>query len=181
LTIEPGTVFSKQKEKGEMLLLGEEEERRFFIETAQVLETAGYIHYEISNFARARHLRSRHNWKYWDHTPYLGIGPSAHSFSGQKRWWNIKSIRKYCSALEAGEFPVEGSEDLTPEQMRLETLALGLRTKDGVEMDAISCIPGSSAVLERLIGDGLVRLEGGLVVPTRNGFLFADALPGCFF
>ena len=181
LTIEPKTVFSKREKNGEILPLTEEEERIFFLETAQVLEAAGYVHYEVSNFAKGAHFRSRHNRKYWDHTPYLGLGPSAHSFSGQKRWWNIRSIRKYCSALEAGGLPVEGSENLTPEQIRLETLALGLRTKDGVERSVISSVPDCSAVLERLRDAGLVRLEGERVVPTRDGFLVADALPGCFF
>ena len=76
---------------------------------------------------------------------------------------------------------MEGSEDLTPEQIRLETLALGLRTKEGVDRGAIPHTPDSSAVLERLGAAGLVRLEGERVVPTRSGFLVADALPGCFF
>ena len=181
MTIAGRTVFSKRREKGDLFPLSDEEERIFFIETSQVLEAAGYMHYEVSNFARAAHLRSRHNRKYWDHTPYLGLGPSAHSFSGQTRWWNGRSIRKYCSELEAGRLPVEGSENLTQEQIRLETLALGLRTKEGVELSAIPCTPNSSAVLERLRKEGLVRLEGGRVVPTRDGFLVADALPGCFF
>ena len=144
LTIEGKTVFSKREEKGELLPLTDEEERIFFIRTAEVLEAAGYLHYEVSNFARAAHFRSRHNRKYWDHTPYLGLGPSAHSFSGQKRWWNVRSIRKYCTTLEAGRFPVEGSENLTPEQIRLETLALGLRTSEGVDRNAIPRSPDSS-------------------------------------
>jgi len=181
LTIEGKTVFSKREKKGEIVRLGEEEERTFFLKTSEILEAAGYIHYEVSNFARALHLQSRHNRKYWDHTPYLGLGPSAHSFSGQKRWWNARSIRKYCSALEAGKLSVEGSESLTPEQIRLETLALGLRTRDGVDMGAISGAHNSFFMLERLMGEGLVRLEGERIVPTRDGFLVADALAGCFF
>ena len=180
LTIEPKTVFSKQEEKGEMLPLSEEEERIFFIETSQVLEAAGYMHYEVSSFARAADFRSRHNCKYWDHTPYLGLGPSAHSFFGKKRWWNMRSVRKYCSALEAGILPVEGSEVLTPEQIRLELVALGMRTKEGVERSAVCSTPDSYSVLQRLRIAGLVRLEGEKVVPTRDGFLVADAFPGCF-
>ena len=181
MTIEGRTVFSKRREKGDLFPLSDEEERIFFIETSQVLEAAGYMHYEVSNFARAAHLRSRHNRKYWDHTPYLGLGPSAHSFSGQTRWWNGRSIRKYCAALEAGGLPVEGSENLTQEQIRLETLALGLRTTDGVDMGVIPRTPEFLAMLERLRKEGLVRLERERVVPTREGFLVADALPGCFF
>lgn len=181
LTFEPGTPFAKRLEKGELLPLREEAERIFFTETAQALEAAGYIHYEISNFARAACFQSRHNRKYWDHTPYLGLGPSAHSFSGKQRWWNVRSIRKYCAALEAGSLPLEEAEDLTPEQIRLETLALGLRTKDGVELSTLSPSPHSSAALKELLKTGLVRLSGDRVVPTRDGFLVADALPGCFF
>ncbi len=76
---------------------------------------------------------------------------------------------------------MEGSEDLTSEQIRLETLALGLRTSEGVDRNVIPRSPDSSSTLERLRDAGLVRLEGERVVPTRDGFLVADALPGCFF
>ena len=98
LSIEGGTVFSRLERKGGIVQLSDEEERIFFIETSEILEAAGYIHYEVSNFAGASHLRSRHNRKYWDHTPYLGLGPSAHSFSGREEMveWEIYQEILHC-------------------------------------------------------------------------------------
>ena len=139
------------------------------------------MHYEVSNFAKGAHFRSRHNRKYWDHTPYLGLGPSAHSFSGQKRWWNLRSIRKYCSALEAGGLPVEGSEDLTPEQIRLETLALGLRTKEGVDRDVIPHTPILPLCLK---GSGMRAWcvwKGRGLCPPGTDFWWRTPFRGVFF
>jgi oxygen-independent coproporphyrinogen-3 oxidase len=98
------------------------------------LKAEGYIHYEVSNFARDESLLARHNRKYWEHMPYLGLGPSAHSFDGRKRWWNVRSVKKYCAALEKGLLPIEGSETLTKDQIHLESLALGFRTRKGVDL-----------------------------------------------
>ncbi|MGZ6202597.1 MAG: hypothetical protein ACXWM6_13880, partial [Thermodesulfobacteriota bacterium] len=88
----------------------------------------GYIHYEVSNFARGMKYASRHNQKYWDHSPYLGLGPSAHSFQPNRRWWNHRSLDQYLAAINAGNLPVEETESLTMEQLRLEALYLGLGT-----------------------------------------------------
>ena len=84
LTLESKTPLGKRYEQREFSLPGEELEYDFFIKTAESLEGVGYIHYEVSNFARDIALISRHNQKYWDHTPYLGLGPAAHSFSGHR-------------------------------------------------------------------------------------------------
>ncbi|MCX5903450.1 MAG: radical SAM family heme chaperone HemW, partial [Proteobacteria bacterium] len=102
LTMAEGTAFWEMQEKGLMRLPDEEESENLFLTTARFLEENGYLHYEISNFARGEENRSRHNQKYWQHVPYLGLGPSAHSFQDGKRWWNVRSIKKYCASLEAG-------------------------------------------------------------------------------
>ena len=93
---------------------------RFFSTTSAFLEDNGYVHYEVSNFARAESLVSRHNHKYWDHTPYLGLGPAAHSFRGNRRWWNHRNLQRYIGDLHAGRTPVDGREDLSQEQLRME-------------------------------------------------------------
>jgi len=181
LTLEKKTVFGRLRDKGKIEPLMESEEAAYFLTTSQHLEDKGYIHYEISNFAKDKAFRSRHNQKYWRHTPYLGLGPSAHSFHKKRRWWNVRSIRKYCAAVEKGRPPVEGSEDLTEEQLRIETLSLGFRTSTGIDLKAFKSTPESDAVLSRLQTSGLVKVIDGRVIPSREGFLVADHLPVCFF
>ncbi len=181
LTFEKKTVFGRLRDKGQIEPLMESEEAAYFLTTSQHLEDNGYIHYEISNFAKNKACRSRHNQKYWRHIPTLGLGPSAHSFDGKKRWWNVRSIKRYCAAVEKGRPPVEGWEDLTEEQLWLETLSLGLRTSTGIDLRAVSRIPQSDAALSNLQASGLVKVIDGRIIPTREGFLVADQLPVCFF
>ena len=94
LTIEGKTVFNALKKKGELEEISEDDAGRFFLEISDFLEQFGYLHYEVSNFSRGAEFKSRHNSKYWKRVPYLGLGPSAHSFDGKKRWWNINSVKK---------------------------------------------------------------------------------------
>lgn len=180
MTLAEGTLFGTMKEKGRMQPLGEEEERAFFLLTSQFLEKNGYLHYEISNFAKGEQYASRHNQKYWRHVPYLGLGPAAHSFQGNSRWWNVRSVRKYCRILEEGKTPVEASETLSAEQLRLESLCLGFRTQKGIDLGILSDRPHSNRVLEQLRDAGLVEVRNGRVLPTRQGFLVSDGLPLLF-
>jgi len=181
LTFEKKTLFGRLRDKGQIEPLMESEEADYFLTTSQHLEINSYIHYEISNFAKNDLCRSRHNQKYWRHIPTLGLGPSAHSFDGKKRWWNVRSIKKYCAAVEKGRPPVEGSEDLTDEQLKIESLALGLRTSAGVDLGTVMRIPQSGEILSSLQASGLVKVLDGRIIPTREGFLVADQLPVCFF
>ncbi len=154
----------------------------FFSTTAEELENAGYIHYEVSNFARTDHLKSSHNLKYWRHVPYLGIGPGAHSFLDKKRWWNKSSVRNYLAELAQNKMPVEDSEILTGEQLQLEALFLGLRTKEGIEIKLYQQKHGTDllvekkAIIEKLLEDKLVRIDDGFLSPTRAGLAVADSL-----
>jgi oxygen-independent coproporphyrinogen-3 oxidase len=83
------------------------------MDTSEFLEKAGYCHYEVSNFARGDSRISRHNSKYWHHIPYLGLGPSAHSFDGEKRWMNVRSLEDYIQRLNQGKLPMDFCENLT--------------------------------------------------------------------
>jgi len=181
LTLEKGTAFWKMREQRVFRALGQEREREFFLATSSFLEDAGYIQYEISNFARDPALGSRHNRKYWFHVPYLGLGPSAHSFGEGTRWWNLRSVIEYCEALERGDLPVAGRERLTEEQIRLEAVSLGLRTNHGVELTNITAGPEAEHALRTLQDAGLIRVSNGRLKATREGFLVADRLPLCFF
>lgn len=180
MTIEHSTEFGRMVERGELALLGEEPQRSFFLERSRRLSDRGYIHYEISNFARDEGHFSRHNYKYWRHIAYLGLGPSAHSFQNGRRWWNVRSVDGYCEALGRGKSPVEGEETLSAEQLALEALYLGFRTREGVALDDLQRYSNWRSTLESLERESLVRISGDRAVPTLEGFLVADRLPLAF-
>jgi len=152
----------------------EEKLRQFFILASSFLEDNGYIHYEVSNYARKENYICHHNWKYWHHIPYLGLGPSAHSFHSNQRWWNIKSIKKYCQLLKQNSLPIAGKEELTEAQLRLESLYLGLRTKSGADIQLVG--KEAEKNLPDFIQSRLIKIEGGKIIPTVYGLLFADSL-----
>jgi len=134
LTIEPLTPLDKYVKKGMVKPLGQRSMSQLFKKTALVLSELQFEHYEISSFAKESGFRSKHNSQYWDMTPYLGFGASAHSFDGKKRSWNHKSIIKYLKDIDLDRLPVEDFEILTLEQKKLETIMLGLRTTEGIDL-----------------------------------------------
>ncbi len=176
MTIDGDTPFKRLFSEGRLTPPPEEEWEELFLFTSEFLEEHGFIHYEISSFARSPVSVCRHNMKYWDHTPYLGVGPSAHSFRDGTRWWNVPSVGHYCESLQKGEFPVGGSEDLNAEQLQLERLFLGLRTRCGVDESLLTQLPGAASVLLELLASDIVERRGNRIVPTRKGFLLADGL-----
>lgn len=177
LTFEKGTPFQRMKERGITRSISEETEHSFFLLTSRFLEDHGYVHYEISSFARGEAFYSRHNQKYWHHIPYLGLGPSAHSFQNSTRWWNSRSVKGYCEALEGGRAPVAGYEDLTDDQMRLEAISLGLRTRAGLHLKDTLQNQALYEGINDLQKLGFLTLNNGRILPTRKGFLLADHLP----
>ena len=160
----------------------EERLREFFMSTSERLEDSGYIHYEISNFAKGMVHASGHNRKYWDHTPYLGFGPSAHSFKPNMRWWNHESLAEYLHCLDNAELPVSACETLDNEQLCMEAWFLGLRTKKGIDLKAFQQRYGPDLMkekgpaLRKLAEAGLIGLDSGFVRPTRSGMAVCDAL-----
>jgi oxygen-independent coproporphyrinogen-3 oxidase len=151
-----------------------------FLLTCEFLTGRGFLQYEVANFARGEGSRCRHNLKYWRRQSYLGLGPAAHSFQGGRRWWNHRGLAAYGAALAAGRAPRAGRETLTPEQVRLETVYLGFRTREGVDLKVIESQPGWGRVLSRLQEEGLLRLENGRVAATPRGLVVADRLPLLF-
>jgi oxygen-independent coproporphyrinogen-3 oxidase len=182
LTFEDETPMGKSRRLGNILPPGEDELFRFFMATSERLENSGFIHYEVSNFARGHSHASLHNQKYWDHTPYLGLGPSAHSFSGSTRWWNSRSVTTYLTRLQSENLPVEEKENLTREQLRLEAWFLGLRTSKGIDREDFSSRYGEDSfsrnaeLLARLREKGLLTVQRGRLRPTRAGMAVADTL-----
>jgi putative oxygen-independent coproporphyrinogen III oxidase len=177
LTLAPATPMGRRAAAGRLTPLDEETQRQFFLRTGKFLTSRSYLHYEVANFAREENFVCRHNLKYWTHAPYLGLGPAAHSFQAGRRWWNVSSVGDYCSSLSAGQAPVAGTETLTPAQIRLETLYLGFRTREGVSLATIREEPLGDAVLAKLTQAGLVRVDRGRVMATPRGLVVADRLP----
>jgi putative oxygen-independent coproporphyrinogen III oxidase len=182
LTIHEGTPFGFRLARGKMTEAPEEIQADLFLLTHTFLRDAGWPGYEVSNFARSPEHWSRHNWKYWDHTPYLGLGPSAHSFSGHRRWWNERKIGPYEARIAAGERPIAGSEDLGPGELALEALMLGLRTTAGIDLEefreryGVDLREQNEERIGRLAQQGLLQVEDGRLVPTLEGLAVADAL-----
>jgi oxygen-independent coproporphyrinogen-3 oxidase len=182
LTLESKTPLGLRYQAGEFFLPGEELQYEFFMKTSEFLEDAGYIHYEVSNFALKTEYTSRHNQKYWDHSPYLGLGPSAHSFRGNRRWWNHHSLDQYLAAINAGNLPIEETEILTMEQLRLEALYLGLRTKKGVSFQDFKnrydsdLFTEKKKILDKLEEEGFIYIQDGHLYPTQTGLAIADSL-----
>jgi oxygen-independent coproporphyrinogen-3 oxidase len=180
LTLHDETPFGKMLTQGRIQPLAEEEERTLFMLTAKFLEQKGYIHYEISNFARQEAHMARHNRKYWHRTSYLGLGPGAHSFWEGVRWWNVNSVTRYCELIGRSMLPVGGSERLSEEQQQLEYLYLGLRTREGIDLSLVRHQPGADKALTQLQAANLVEVYGDRVIPTLQGFVVADSLPLLF-
>jgi oxygen-independent coproporphyrinogen-3 oxidase len=180
LTFHEEIPLGKTLAEGRNSPLGEEEERAFFLLTAKFLEERGYIHYEIANFAREEAYIARHNRKYWHRASYLGLGPAAHSLREGVRWWNVNSVAKYCEMLGTDTLPIAGSERLSEDQERLESLYLGLRTREGFDLSLVRHQPGADKILAQLRAANLVEVYGGRVIPTREGFVVADSLPLLF-
>ena len=176
LTIKEETPFFARVQEGAFQHCSEEEQAELFMATSPFLEEHGYSHYEVSNFCRTENLQARHNRVYWEHEPYLGLGPSAHSFDGMRRWWNEKSIEGYLEKLRKGSLPMEAEEELTDDQLRTEALMLALRTRKGIALDAVLALPAAPRILERLQADGLVTIAADRVMPTTRGLLLADSI-----
>jgi oxygen-independent coproporphyrinogen-3 oxidase len=182
LSLEAKTPLGIKCHAGEFSMPGDELQYEFFMKTSEFLEDAGYIHYEVSNFARGKEHTSGHNQKYWDHSPYLGLGPASHSFKWNQRWWNHRFLDQYLASIRAGNLPVEETETLTMEQLRLEALYLGLRTKKGIFLQDFEnqyhydLFTKKKKILARLEEEGFISIQDGYLYPTQTGLAVADSL-----
>jgi oxygen-independent coproporphyrinogen-3 oxidase len=181
LTIEHGTPLDAKIRKGEVQPLSEEEERKFYHSTMDFLERHGYRQYEVSNFAKPN-FEARHNIKYWDGSVYLGLGASAHSYDGQRRFWNVANLRKYLEALAAARLPEDYAEQLTESQRMFETAFLGLRQRRGVDLAAFAKKFRRSfdKTFNGVVGDmekgGLLIRRDNYLQLTREGLFLCDEI-----
>lgn len=133
LTVEPFTALHDRIAASRAPAPCGSDQIQLFEHTVAFLTRAGYDHYEISNFAKGKENRSRHNSVYWRQKPYLGLGPSAHSFDGRNRSWNHSDISLYMESLFSGKDAVAETEFLSSNQQIMETVMTGLRTKEGID------------------------------------------------
>jgi oxygen-independent coproporphyrinogen-3 oxidase len=145
------------------------------------LPAAGYEHYEISNFAKPGY-RSRHNSSYWQGKKFLGLGPSAHSFNGSSRQWNVANNSKYISALNKNELPFE-KEILTPVQQLNEYIMTSLRTKEGLDLKRNGEIAANALIKTagKYIDSGKMILNEDRLILTNEGKLLADGIAASLF
>lgn len=176
LSYEPGTRLTRDLESGKTTRATDEEAESYYRLLCGRLSQAGYDHYEISNFALPGR-QSRHNSSYWDPSiPYLGLGPSAHSYDGQReRRANVASIRRY---LESPAEAADMIEELTEDQQFEELLMLSLRTARGLDLDSLSAMQRSSLLrrARRWLDSGALILDEKRLSINEDSWLVTDAI-----
>lgn len=186
LTYEPGTPMTMALDNGRIQMLSDEQVASLFDMTDEILTKAGYIHYEISNYASSSFRRSKHNLKYWSFTPYIGIGPSAHSFINNMRYWNVKSVDTYLKRIEGGHSARDGSELLDMKQQLIETIYLGLRCNEGILLEnfesrfALNFVRKFGGVISHLEKGGYLSVSEKSCCLTPKGMLFLDSIAARF-
>ena len=170
LTVEASTPIARWRDRGAVVAGDEESYEREFLHAHRELAARGFDHYEVSNFGRSGQW-SRHNRGYWRGAPYVGLGPGAHGYDGGVRSWNQREYVQWLAAVRSGVSPEAGRERLTAENRVAEQVYLGLRTLDGLELEA----PEVSLV-EPWIGAGWAVLSGRTLRLTPTGWLRLDAL-----
>lgn len=170
LTVEAHAPLGRWVARGHEVEAPEERYESEFLLADEMLTAAGFEHYEVSNFARSGH-RARHNFSYWLGVPYAGIGPGAHEFDPPIRRWNVGAYVEWVRRLEQGIDPREGQEALTPDNRIAETVYLGLRTADGLEITA-----SEASSVGRWVEAGWARLAGQRLTLTPLGWMRLDTL-----
>ena len=185
LTLEPGTPLEKDVRDGKVELPPERDQSLMYVEGAEFLESAGYIHYEISNFARMG-FQCRHNLGYWEGADYLGLGPSATSTLNGRRWTNPSMALEWTAAVKSGA-PDAEAETLSVQARVLELIMLRLRTSRGLRVKAYRDLTGRDflrdhqALIQALHERRLIRIRNGYLRFTRHGMLVSNSILAKFF
>jgi oxygen-independent coproporphyrinogen-3 oxidase len=185
LTIEPQTAFGHQLAKQELQPVDDETGSKQFITLVQELARSGFQQYEVSNFCKPG-MESKHNSAYWLGKKYLGIGPSAHSFNGTSRQWNVSNNPRYAKGWMTGVPELE-TEMLDNRTRINEYLMTRLRTAWGVDLESLQNTYGidlwqlEKSRFEELIGDGLMHKDNHIITLTTQGLLRADRIASELF
>lgn len=185
LTVEPKTALSKLIQTGKVAEPQDEVASNHFMILVEMLQNNGFIHYELSNFGKGNYF-SKNNSAYWLGKKYIGIGPSAHSYDGEKRGWNIANNSLYLKAIQNNELPIE-TETLTISDRYNEYIMTGLRTIWGVSLGRIEKEFGAEYLdylqkqSEKFLNDELLSIENNILKPTPKGKFLTDGIASDLF
>ncbi|UUW10467.1 radical SAM family heme chaperone HemW [Flavobacterium plurextorum] len=185
LTVEPKTALSKLIQTGKIAEPQDEAASNHFMILVDTLQKNGFIHYELSNFGKENYF-SKNNSAYWLGKKYIGIGPSAHSYDGEKRGWNIANNSLYLKAIQNNELPIE-TEILTISDRYNEYIMTGLRTIWGVSLERIENEFGLEYLnylkkqSQKFLDDGLLSIENNILKPTPRGKFLTDGIASDLF
>ena len=161
LMYEQGTTLTKMKEDGRITPIDEDTENAMYDYLCEQLQQAGFVHYEVSNFALPGY-EAKHNSAYWDHTPYIGVGAGAHSYIAPVRSWNPSDLNAYIAGITAHNLQRE-SETLSEEDLYNERIMLGLRTNQGIPQTLLR------TDIRSYTEAGLLTVQDGRVIATQKG------------
>ncbi len=186
LIIEPETPLFGMIHSNQVTSIDTERDADLYEFTIDFLTSHGYEQYEVSNFAKTAaagklNFRCRHNLNYWNHSNYLGFGPSAHSFWKDERSWNISNLKTYIKKINERTLPLAGREHLTEAQFREESIFLGLRS-EGIDLEEFrrrfsrDLSIENAAVISESVQQNNVRLENGRIRLTAKGYVLCDEI-----
>lgn len=185
LTIEPKTVFGNWHNKGKLVEVDQDKAARQYEIIMDYLVSQGYEHYEISNFALPG-FQSRHNSSYWQHKPYLGLGPGAHSFNGQQRHFNVSNNSLFMKGIESGN-PARTIEYLSPLDSINEYILTGLRSNTGCDLSQLQLLhkfnlwEKEKEVLQKYLKSGHLEVINNKLILTKKGKFIADQITSDLF
>lgn len=185
LTVEPKTALKKLIDTGKIAEPQDEVASNHFMILVETLQQNGFIHYELSNFGKEGYF-SKNNSAYWLGKKYIGIGPSAHSYDGEKRGWNIANNSLYLKSIQEGVLPIE-TETLTLSDRYNEYIMTGLRTIWGVSLERIETEFGSDYLKylnkqsQKFLDDNLLSIENNILKPTSKGKFLTDGIASDLF
>ncbi|WP_276975345.1 radical SAM family heme chaperone HemW [Flavobacterium filum] len=185
LTVEPKTALHSFIQKGIIPVPDDEVAQEHFEILVEKLEEAGFIHYELSNFGKENYF-SRNNSSYWLGKKYIGIGPSAHSYDGEKRGWNVSNNTKYIKSIQEGKLPIE-TETLSKTDRYNEYVMTGLRTIWGISLDRIlnefgqTYLDYLNQLATKYIEDHLLFVDENILRTTRKGKFLSDGIASDLF
>ena len=184
LTVEPKTTLHKMIKSGNIPTLDDVAQQHFHI-LIDKLQENGFLHYELSNFGKPNYF-SKNNTAYWLGKKYIGIGPSAHSFNGESRSWNVANNSLYLKSIAENKLPSE-SETLSKTDQYNEYIMTGLRTIWGVSLEKVKTEFGSSYLdyllqqAEKYISDNLLKVENNILKTTKKGKFLCDGIASDLF
>ena len=179
LTLEKGTDLFRLVKDKKVRMAENEITGEWFLKTHQLMESNGYLSYEISNFSQPG-FECRHNLHYWKIHPYLAFGPSAHGFDGTNRWNNSRSLDLFLQQIESGDSPISIIETLTEKDKLNELIGFGLRMNDGIDLKKIPEIFQTQfgenlKIIEKKWDGCFIKNENSISL-TKTGMVFGDAI-----